>query len=206
MCQTWKNGDWDFKDVMWCLWRFFHVQNKSFWIAQAICGRQGGCGWWSEVREALHFHNWYQHRKGSAVGLQWPLLNNLRHCQQSWNGQRNGPHHFGWHFGHAEGVCQNGAKALDWEAESSTIECMPRHPSAEGSRQKTLGKRHHRRQVIGFSIWFGNKMTESLVEKCVLTQTKESPHAMFTSESDADHLLWPSGNGASWVCSSRANS
>ena len=31
--------------------------------------------------------------------------------------------------------------------ESSTIECMPRHPSADGSRRKTLGKRHHRRRV-----------------------------------------------------------
>ena len=30
-------------------------------------------------------------------------------------------------------------------------------------------------------------MTESSVEKCVLTQTKESPHATFTSESDAHH-------------------
>ena len=86
------------------------------------------------------------------------------------------------------------------------IECMPRHPSADGSRQKTLGKRHHRRRVMGLSIWSENKTTESSVEKCVLAQTKESPHATFTSKSDADHLFWPSGNGASWVCSSRANS
>ena len=34
-----------------------------------------------------------------------------------------------------------------------------------------------------------NKTTESSVEKCVLAQTKESPHATFTGESDADHLL-----------------
>ena len=32
-------------------------------------------------------------------------------------------------------------------------------------------------------------MTESSVEKCVLAQTKKNPHATFTSESDADHLL-----------------
>ena len=32
-------------------------------------------------------------------------------------------------------------------------------------------------------------MTESTVEECVLAQTKKSPHAMFTSESDTDHLL-----------------
>ena len=32
-------------------------------------------------------------------------------------------------------------------------------------------------------------MTKSSVEKCVLAQTKESPHATFTSESDADHLV-----------------
>ena len=32
-------------------------------------------------------------------------------------------------------------------------------------------------------------MTESSVEEYVLAQTKESPHAMFTSESDADHTF-----------------
>ena len=36
--------------------------------------------------------------------------------------------------------------------ESSTIECMPRHLSADGSRRKALGKRHHRRRVMGLSI------------------------------------------------------
>ena len=30
---------------------------------------------------------------------------------------------------------------------------------------------------------------EPSAEKCVLAQTKESPHATFTSESDADHVL-----------------
>ena len=30
-------------------------------------------------------------------------------------------------------------------------------------------------------------MTESSVEKCVLAQTKDSPHATFTSKNDADH-------------------
>ena len=33
------------------------------------------------------------------------------------------------------------------------------------------------------------KQQESSVEKCVLAQTKESLHATFTSESDADYLL-----------------
>jgi len=35
-------------------------------------------------------------------------------------------------------------------------------------------------------------MTNSPVEKCVLTKTKEGPHVTVTSESDVDHLLWPS--------------
>ena len=48
--------------------------------------------------------------------------------------------------------CQNGAKALDSGAERSSSECMPRHPSAAGSRQQTFGKGHHRRQVMDFSI------------------------------------------------------
>ena len=39
-----------------------------------------------------------------------------------------------------------------------------------------------------------------------LPRPKKARNATFTSESDADHLLWRSGNGASWVCSSRANS
>ena len=41
--------------------------------------------------------------------------------------------------------CQIGAKALDSGAESSSSECMLRHPSAAGSGQQTFGKGHHRR-------------------------------------------------------------
>ena len=155
----------------------------------------------------LHFDNWCQQlMPTSQLRSQWPSLNHSCHCQWSWDGTRNGPHHFGGLFGHAEGVCLNGAKAFDWGAESSTIEYMPRHSSAAGSRWQTLGKRHHRRQVMGLSTWSRNKPTKSPMEKCILIHTKEGPHATFASESDVDHLLWPSLTSASWVCFSRANS
>ena len=48
--------------------------------------------------------------------------------------------------------------------------------------------------ITGDESWVFNmtqkkNTTKSPVEKCVLTQTKEGPHAMFASESDVDHLL-----------------
>ena len=58
----------------------------------------------------------------------------VRHGQRTWDGQRNGPNHFGGRFGHVEGVCQNGAETLDSGAESSLSECMPRHSLAAGSK------------------------------------------------------------------------